>query len=391
MPKRTTLEIDINEYQFRNRALRMNKAYTEQNYQSSTILTDDVFPYIEFYFTGHKKNIKYTNPMLKPQYGDPKQYHYSFYWKQATIFYNAAKELPIEASPLASYYCMLNAAKAYIVFRSHTADDFVEYLGRHGLCEDKGHTGENLDTIYVKRQKGKTVFQKFGNLLEPNFDALWAQGDSWSLKKLLYNLAYLHRAYVTTYTKPRGKKIVEQFIPLNTGNAPAYHKGNDGNLYLLIGLDRKFFPNSITMLPSVVSASVADAFYVDPNNRFTLISKHGARRNSDSISKELKDLNKELRRKFQYIKSTKRLWYLKQTGLNSPDILNVNSMLISMAVMHRFSEIVRYKPEQLARLMQSEENWLIHEFLTLALDQFIDEIAAEITGQEIMSTGVKAE
>ena len=159
----------------------------------------------------------------------------------------------------------------------------------------------------------------------------------------------------------------------------------------MIGLDRHFFPNSVTTLTSVVSTSVADAFDIDSSRKFTLISKHGARRNSDSISKELKDLNKELRRKFQYIKSTKRLWYLKQTGLASLDVLNVNSMLISMAVMHRFSEIVRYKPEQLARLMQSEENWLIHEFLTLALDQFIDEIAAEITGQEIMSTGVKSE
>ena len=60
-----------------------------------------------------------------------------------------------------------------------------------------------------------------------------------------------------------------------------------------------------------------------------------------------------------------------------------------MAVMHRLSEIARYKPEQLGRLMESKENWLIHEFITLSLDQFIDELAAQITGQEIMCTGVK--
>lgn len=53
------------------------------------------------------------------------------------------------------------------------------------------------------------------------------------------------------------------------------------------------------------------------------------------------------------------------------------------------SEIVRYKPEQMAHLLNSKENWLLHEFLTLALDQFIDELAAEITGQDIMCTGVK--
>ena len=53
------------------------------------------------------------------------------------------------------------------------------------------------------------------------------------------------------------------------------------------------------------------------------------------------------------------------------------------------SEIVRYKPEQLAHLMDSKENWLIHEFISLALDQFIDEIAAEITGHDIMGTSTK--
>ncbi|MFR3200713.1 MAG: hypothetical protein ACLTOW_16325 [Blautia wexlerae] len=51
--------------------------------------------------------------------------------------------------------------------------------------------------------------------------------------------------------------------------------------------------------------------------------------------------------------------------------------------------MVRYKPEQMAHLLNSKENWLLHEFLTLALDQFIDELAAEITGQDIMCTGVK--
>ena len=91
----------------------------------------------------------------------------------------------------------------------------------------------------------------------------------------------------------------------------------------------------------------------------------------------------------QYIKSSKRLWYLRRSNLGSSDIINANSMLIEMAAMHRFSEIVRYKPEQLARLMDSKENWLTHEFLSHALDQFIDEIAAEITGQDIMCTGVK--
>ena len=60
-----------------------------------------------------------------------------------------------------------------------------------------------------------------------------------------------------------------------------------------------------------------------------------------------------------------------------------------MAAMHRLSEIARYKPEQLNRLMHSKENWLIHEFISQSLDQFIDELAAQITKQDIMGINQK--
>lgn len=56
----------------------------------------------------------------------------------------------------------------------------------------------------------------------------------------------------------------------------------------------------------------------------------------------------------------------------------------SMAVMHRLSEIARYKPEQLDRLMNGNENWLLHEYMQAALDQFVDEMASEITGREVL-------
>lgn len=196
MPIRTKLEIEKQEYQFRYRTLSMNKAYTSQNYTSKTILTDDVFPYVVFYFARNNRRIlKYKDPGLKIKYGNPDQYHHSFYWAQATIFYNAAKALPIESSPLVAYYCMLNAAKAYISYKAAYVDDFVESFQRHGLCEAHDFAGTDLSTICVKRQKGKTVFHQFGTLLEPEFSQLWPTGDSWSLKKLLYNLAYLHRAW----------------------------------------------------------------------------------------------------------------------------------------------------------------------------------------------------
>lgn len=39
--------------------------------------------------------------------------------------------------------------------------------------------------------------------------------------------------------------------------------------------------------------------------------------------------------------------------------------------------------------MNSRQNWLIKEFLDLGLQQFIDEISAEIAGANIMVTGYR--
>lgn len=388
MPRRTELCIDDNPFQFKNKSLHMKKAYTSQDYQSSTVLTDDAFTYIDFFFGSHKKSMKYLDPALRAKYGDPNKYHFSFYWKQAMSFYSAAKALPIESSPLASYYSMLNAVKALIAFKKTYVDDFVVNFSAHGLLEDKHSIGESLETIGVQRLDFG-VFTEFGKILESNFDVIWPRRTAWTLKKMLYNLAFLHRAYVTTYTTPRGRKVQELFLPVKAGESPMYYKGNDNSLYLKLQIERYNFPPTASSIPTSIMASISNDFAECENEPFTLHSVNGARRNADSISGELKALNTILRKNFQYIKSSKRLWYLRRSNLGSSDIINANSMLIEMAAMHRFSEIVRYKPEQLARLMDSKENWLTHEFLSHALDQFIDEIAAEITGQDIMCTGVK--
>jgi hypothetical protein len=56
--------------------------------------------------------------------------------------------------------------------------------------------------------------------------------------------------------------------------------------------------------------------------------------------------------------------------------------------LHRLSELARYTPDLLAQHFDSHHNWLLSEFITLALDQFTDEISAEMTGHEFMPPGV---
>lgn len=392
MPRRTSVVVDETPYQYKNRKLQMGKSYTSPAFGSQTVLTEDIFTYIDFFFASHKKAMKYRNVTVsKPKYGDERKYHYSFYWKQAMTFYQAAQILPIESVPLASYYSMLNAVKAFLSFKCDYIEDFVEHFSRHGLFESMTAAGNDLANIAVGRQN-KGVFTMFGKMLESDFDTIWPSGknNTIALKKLLYNMAFIHRAYITTYNPQRGAKVPELFLPIKTSQSPCYYKGNDSNLYLKFELESSLFGVSPLSIPNVYISSISSKFRVSDNNNFVLQSVNGTRRNSsDSLSAEFRNGNDELRKEFQYIRSSKRLWYLKRSKLTNSDVLNLNNMLIIMAAMHRISEIVRYKPEQLAHLLNSKENWLIHEFLTLAIDQFVDELAAEITGQDVMCTNIK--
>ena len=331
--KRTSIKVDDVPYQYKNRKLQIGKSYTSPDFSSHTVLTDDIFTYIDFYFSSHKKAMKYRNPTVsKIKYGDEKKYHYSFYWKQAMSFYKAAKTLPMESVPLVSYYSMLNAVKAFLAFKCDYIEDFVEHFSRHGLFENTAISGNELSTIHVGHQN-KGVFVLFGRMLEQNFDTIWAGGkpNTVTLKKLLYNLAFIHRAYITTYNTPRGARVPELFIPVKTAQAPCYYKENDSNLYLKFEVDHSLFGVAPVSIPVVYVNSISSKFKISDDNNFVLQSVNGAKRNQDSLSSEFKNENDELRREFQYIRSSKKLWYLKRTALNHPEVMNLNSMLIIMA------------------------------------------------------------
>lgn len=391
MPKRSELMVEKTPYQYKGRRLQISKCYNKPTFGSHTILTEDPFAYVEFYFSNKKKAMKYRDVTAsKAKYGKEQKFHYSFYWKQAKTFYNATKGLSLEAVPLTAYYCMLNAVKAFLAYKSMYIEDFVEAFSQHGLGEERNMEEEkNLENICVCR-RDKGVFVLFGRTLEHNFDEIWKQNNGIPLKKLLYNLAFIHRAFITTYNQPRQGIMPELFLPVVAGQAPYYCKGNDNSLYLRVEVDKNFLPASASAIPTRWQKGISEQFRGDGEEKFHLLSVAGAKRNSNgSLTSEFKTLNDVLRKEFQYIRSDKRLWYLKAGNSKNPNAVNLNSMLITMAVMHRLSEIVRYKPEQLAHLMEGKESWLLHEFLTLALDQFIDELAAEITGDEIMCTGVK--
>lgn len=358
-------------------SVRLRKAYRDADLSSHTVLTDDVFQYVDFFFKTHKKNIKNSS-------GKKIDQHYLFYWQQSKNFYNATKMLPIESSSLPMYYCMLNAVKAYLLYNANNYDELKGELSKHGLKEGNTDSDEHplcLDSIYVRRDM-RGVFSAFSKKIQGDFDTLWSSGKSSaiSLKQLMYQIPFVHSAYISTYRTPRKN---EKFIPLFPNQSPRFMYSRDRKIRLVVDLDRHYFKQNATTIPDEVKTAFPDELLVNESNAFQLVSR-------DSYAKrEIACKYNELRDMFSYIKADRRIWYLKKKPLNSSDIDNINSMSLEIAIVHRFSEIVRYKPEQMVKLLAGKENWLIHEFLSLALDQFMDEIACEITKQEIMSTRIK--
>lgn len=362
----------VRDVESRSVSLRLRKAVTNASIDTHTVLTDDAFSYVDFWFKKNKRTI--TDAA-----GKKVEQNYAFYWEQSKNFYKAAKILPAESAPLPMYYCMLNAMKAYLLYNAKTYDDMKDSFNCHGLRE--GHTAQaaKLAEITVCRKK-EGVFPRFLKMLNSEFDSLWKPKQDFSLMELLGQLPFVHSSYISTYNIPRREEV---FIPLSAGECPTFRYTKDNKIHLTVNLDNGYFKKNAVELPNEIKAALPEQLMINPDAHFQLVSK------STFKKKDIPSVCDEYRAFFSYISAGKRLWYIKNLGSAKATLGNLNTMVIEVAVMHRFSEIVRYKPEQMLKLLNSKENWLIHEFLSLALDQFIDEIACEITKQEIMPTRIK--
>ncbi|MCZ2076057.1 MAG: YaaC family protein [Bryobacterales bacterium] len=102
----------------------------------------------------------------------------------------------------------------------------------------------------------------------------------------------------------------------------------------------------------------------------------------------LTTLHRSLRVDLHYINGAQTLWYLK-ADVPGPTRLGRFPLSITLAAMHRLSEICRYRPIELSAFLAGRKNWLLSEFIHQAPNQFIDELAAEITGHQFMTPNVR--
>lgn len=335
--------------QLNGKPISIHKAFNSPNFNSRTVIVSDTWEYVSLWLKRHRKK------------------EASFYWEQAKSFYKAAELLPNISSPLPSYYFMLNSVKALLISKN------IQVKDRHGLT-GKTLPGKLSLKNEVVKFKASGIFSDFCKYLEepPN-------NEEYTLKDLLYNIPYVHRAFCLTY--PASKEL---FVPIK--NPKFVRKKSSKESWFCTELDGRYATDKIlNSIPKQFEKDLgnADGFLVRYKKRFSWV--YNSKLKQQNI-RNLKIYHRKIRKHLYYIKSQQRLWYLKKYYPSSP-IISRKSLVITIAIMHRLSEIARYLPEYMSKHLDSRHNWLLSEFIQRANSQFLDEITSEMTGEEAMIPG----
>lgn len=366
----------MSELRYKGRTLWMMSPYTSANYSEKAILTKSTFNFVDAWLLKKKIAGEITDEPL-------------YYWRQAKNYYVESIDVKSEVKPLLNYYCCLNTVKCLISKNGIQVSNIT-----HGVGRQKA-TGTKLEDQIIDFLGTGAL-----KLLRTHLGSDGGEG-TYSLKSILYNIVAIHRAY--TYTYPADREL---FIPLKSLK---YYK-KDGLDRITVTLDinkpgdlsqLNNIPSSFTLTTKtkedwdkICGESSAERLrWAIAENKLYFRYKGEVEwtetSGEDDKVDALANLHKKTRPYFQYISADTPLWYLKISDNSNKDILNYSSLVLSYAAMHCLSEMVRYVPDTYAKLLDSECAWLITEFIEVGMDQFIDEIASEITGLNIMRSGVK--
>ncbi|MEB4872116.1 YaaC family protein [Priestia megaterium] len=337
-----------------NKDLTLHKAISSAEFGSKTVLVDSPWDYTEMWLKRNRKEDAV------------------FYWNQARDFFEAAKSLPLTSAPLPIFYAFMNGVKALLTVKGK---DMSINLS-HGI----GRINEEVTERLLQNERMKFFHSRNGNRLDVGLFGLLAEylNDSFrhkeihSLKELLYNLPYIHRAYSLTFPMEN-----ELFIPIKK---PRWQvDGKCQSAQFVAEVDPRY------ATPYHLN-SLNKQFSWDNDGGDTIIKSCfllELNKNKEKEMQNLKKFHNQIRKHTFYILGAQRLWYIKKdTGIP------MTSISITYAAMHKLSELVRYNPIFLHEHLNSEHNWLITEFIRNAPYQFFDEIACELTGEEFMMPGI---
>lgn len=338
-----------------NNAVIVRKAKRNPNFTAKSVLTDSTWRYVEIFL----KQAKATEAF--------------FYWEQAHNFFRATQELNLVSKPLTTYYCFLNSTKALLTYKK------IKFQNFHGVTgkREAGRWNLQNESITIKTAGILPSFCQYMGEVADGTDK------TYHLKEILYNLQYIHRAYCITYSNQ-----AELFIPIKNPRF-VQDKGRKQGWFECY-LDQK---NSNNRTVSKLIGFTRDRYYQSQTPwiiRRNKVFAWDAHRNKPTPKsfRGFKKYHAKIRSQLRYIYGHTDLWYVKRKDLAN-NIIDRNTLSLTFAAMHRLSEMSRYEPNILRNHLERKASWLLSEFISKSIFQFIDQISSEITGNDFRLTGFR--
>lgn len=294
------------------------------------------------------------------------------YLQQAQAFAQAAEGMPVASAPLLLYYSYMNATKALLSSKG------VPFKEHHGI---RAHNTRRPSSKIALSNEGVRVMPQG---IAPALSQYLGEAETsthHTLEELLFNLPCIHRTFCLTY-----KNQKDLFMPLM--NCQIQFDSASGNAYFSAQLSKDFAePTYMRRLPPSL---IADATSNDGRTIRSVATAAvtGPVASSAPDLAAVTDLLQLLRPDISYIAGSQTLWYAKAV-VPGPARLKRSPLTCTLLAMHRFSEICRYRPIELASFLAGQKNWLLTEFIRMSPSQFLDELSAELTGQQFMVPNVR--
>lgn len=295
-----------------------------------------------------------------------------FFWNQAREFNKASVDLPTQSAPLLHYYSFMNATKALLSSKSIVYDKY------HGVSPTQISSTSQKISISNEGVKIKPagVLPALSQYLGET-----EASKTHSLQDIFFNLPYIHRTYCLTYSNQK-----DMFIPLRECE---YVQDNKAKIAFFRAKLSKDFASQhvVKRLPStIVLDSINGQDYIVKSSASVPFTK-GSRPTNGDIQ-NLLGFHRSLRQDLLYINGVQTLWYAK-AKVNGPKRLSRFPLTLALAAMHCLSDLCRYRPLELSSFLTGQKNWLLTEFIQQAPQQFLDEIASEITGYQFLVPNIR--
>jgi hypothetical protein len=327
------------------RRLWMHKGITSPDFSKEHVLSHDPWLYVELWLRRQKKTDSLS------------------FWRQARRFADASQSMPTEAAPLALYYSFLNATKALLTCRE------AVHGAHHGVAGDRPSDARASLTNEMVTFKGGGILPALCTYLGETSGT-----QRYSLSDILWNIPFIHRAFTLTY-KSKG----ELFIPLERARYVRSPASTECWFQAEV-IPRFSDKRKLTSIPgSFEHFALNGTTYVRRKKRFRWFDGRSNKAKADGAHKRLVSYHSGLRRVVVNIHGNRDLWYLKRVTQGNP-VVERHTIVLIFAAMHRLSELARYDPNGLDRHLSGSSNWLLSDFVSGSLDQFIDQVATEITG-----------